>query len=303
MAAERSDAIVFIHGFASTFKTALQRAAQLRDVYTFTTGPARGARQITPQVFVFSWPSDGAMIPFRSYASDRQDAGHSGTAMARALARLLEFLREQAPRDEATGVIHCNQRIHLVAHSMGNWALRRAVLGLAELMGAERLPRLFDNVFLMAADEDSDALGDMHKLGYLPQLGRNVHVYHSQDDKALRLSRDLKMNGDRLGSTGPKTFDGLPLNVHAIDCVSVDYTDDLDPGLLPEHVRHQYYRLRAEVIKDVRAVLGGLRPEAMPWRAVIRPGQSCRISQESRLSPAGALRRGRSRGSKAGRGR
>lgn len=127
MSAEQADAIVFIHGFANTFEMTLQRAAQLRDAYTFSAASSGAARTITPQLFVFSWPSDGAMVPFWSYGNDRQDAAHSGIAMGRALARLIKFLHEQAPRDPVTNVIRCNQRIHLVAHSMGNWALRHAM--------------------------------------------------------------------------------------------------------------------------------------------------------------------------------
>ena len=271
MAADQSDAIILIHGYASSFETSLQRAAQLQDAYVFTTAPARGTREIKPQAFVFSWPSNGSMVPFWSYADDRQDAAFSGIAMARALARMLEFLRDQAPRDAATGTIRCNQRIHLVAHSMGNWALRHTVLALGQLMSAERMPRLFDNIFLMAADEDADALEDKGKLGLLAQLGRSVHVYYSNEDGALMLSKTSKINGDRLGSVGPKSFATLPNNIYAIDCVSVDNTDGMDASLLQTHANHQYYRLRDEVIQDVRAVLAGTRPDAIKGRTPVEP--------------------------------
>jgi esterase/lipase superfamily enzyme len=278
MSAEQTDAIVFIHGFANTFETTLQRAAQLQDAYTCSTASSNAARPIKPQLFVFSWPSDGEMCPFWSYRSDRQDAAHSGTAMGRALARLIRFLHDQAPRDPATNIIRCNQRIHLVAHSMGNWALRHALLALRQIMQLERMPRLFEHIFLMAADEDADALGDKNKLGLLMQLGRQVHVYHSLEDRALTISTETKGNGDRLGSMGPKTFVDLPNNIDAIDCVLVDNTDDIDPNLLSSHVNHQYYRLRKEVIDDVCAVLSGKRPETFSWRTVVEPGKRYRIT-------------------------
>lgn len=140
------------------------------------------------------------------------------------------------------------------------------------------MPRLFEHIFLMAADEDADALGDKNKLGLLIQLGRQVHVYYSQEDRALTISTVTKGNSDRLGSMGPKTFIDLPNNIEAIDCVLVDDTDAMDPNLLPDHVNHQYYRLRKEVIDDVRAVLSGKRPETFPWRTVIVSGKSYRIN-------------------------
>ncbi len=271
MAAEQADAIILIHGYASSFELALKRAAQIQDAYVFTTVPARGERKIRPQVFVFSWPSDGRMVPFWSYADDRQDAACSGAAMARALARMLEFLREPANRDDGTSTIHCDQRVHLVAHSMGNWALRHAMLALCQLLPAERIPRLFDNIFLMAADEDADALEHKDKLGLMPRLGRSVHVYYSHEDGALLLSKTSKLNGDRLGAAGPKSFATLPNNVYAIDCVSVDDTTGISPGLLHTHANHQYYRLRKEVIEDVRQVLAGSRPEAIKGRTPVEP--------------------------------
>ena len=62
---------------------------------------------------------------------DRDDAAASGIAMARFMMRLLDFLTDKG---------QCEQRIHLVAHSMGNWALRHAVQGLISLQAQARLP-------------------------------------------------------------------------------------------------------------------------------------------------------------------
>ena len=50
----------------------------------------------------------------QQYFSDRDDAEASGKAMARALARLVEFLK--AMQDKG---LRCDQRVHLVVHSMG----------------------------------------------------------------------------------------------------------------------------------------------------------------------------------------
>lgn len=266
MAQDRSDALVYIHGFGNSFDNALRRAAQLQTVYTFRRpSPRGGTREIMPETFVFSWPSDGRMIPVWSYESDRQDATLSGEAMAKALARLIDFVEIRSKQDR------CNQRIHLVAHSMGNWALRHALQGLRRLQSFDRAPKIFDNVFLMAADEDADALEREDKLGLLPQISRQVHVYYSKDDGALWLSKRTKLNGDRLGAIGPSKLSTLPFNIVAIDCVSVDNTDGLSEKLLPDHVNHQYYRLRPEVIADVRAVLAGTRPELIENRELIEP--------------------------------
>jgi esterase/lipase superfamily enzyme len=154
---------------------------------------------------------------------------------------------------------------------MGNWALRHAVLGIRDLLGDQRLPKVFANVLLMAADEDEDALEVDHKLGLLPELARAIHVYHSRGDEVLMISDTTKFNPDRLGSGGPRTFSGLSGRVVAIDCAKVDYTKLL-------HGNHQYYRIRDEVIVDARAVLSGIHgPDQIPRRVPIEPGRRYRI--------------------------
>lgn len=106
----------------------------------------------------------------------------------------------------------------------------------------------------MCADEDEDALENKEKLGLLPQLCNAVHVYHSKDDQALVISDFTKLNPDRLGSNGPKDMSKVGQKVVSIDCRHVDSTT-------ATHANHQYYRLRPEVISDVKQVLAGKRPE------------------------------------------
>ena len=90
-------ALVFVHGFGTTFDFALARAGQIsRDIAY--DGP----------VFAFSWPSLGNTWPI-SYGTDQATATASRDALVR-------FLMDVA---DATGA----ERIHIVAHSMGNLVL------------------------------------------------------------------------------------------------------------------------------------------------------------------------------------
>ena len=248
------DAIVLIHGYASDFSDAIVRAAELTDKYRIQ---GKDGETRAPVVLAFSWPANGRTVPFKSYASDRRDAAASGQAMARLFLRLCDFLTAEARRtldaaDEDTRAAHrpCPNRIHLVAHSMGNWALRHGLLAIREARGRDRLPRIFDNIFLMAADEDADALANPEKLGELHKIGNAVHVYHSKDDQALVISDVTKLNPSRLGSNGPEDMAQVSPRVTALDCREVDWTGLLDAN-------HQYYRQRAEVIADVNSVLAG----------------------------------------------
>ena len=269
MRKEQRDALLLIHGFASTVAGALERGAELRKEYLIDGKE--------PIVFVFCWPSDGVTTPPRKYHDDRLDAKLSGPAMARALLRLIEFLRG-APGGSVRGErgltagegAACDQRIHLVAHSMGNYALRWAVQELRERLATDLLPAIFDNVFLMCADEDDDALEDPAKLAPLARLGRAVHVYHSHNDRALEISDLSKGNPNRLGARGPRRLEVLDARINVVDCQLVDWTE-------PEHGRHQYYRLRREVSLDVRQVLAGVPPELVKGRRATGSPRSWQI--------------------------
>lgn len=249
MLVEESDTLIYIHGFANDFDSAMCRAAELKVRYQFTED-----RPLN--VFAFSWPSDGKLIPYVSYLSDREDAAMSGQAMARSI---LTFIRWIAALKSDTIRDYCSQNIHLVAHSMGNYALRHAIQAVVkELRGQS--PRIFDNVFLMAADEDADTFEKSYKLQALPSLARAVHVYYSRSDFPLNTLSDVtKMNPDRLGTDGPSKKDGLPSKVTLVDCSDVDGTELV-------HGWHQYYRLRPEVYEDVREVLSGKRPTEINGR-------------------------------------
>lgn len=255
MGADNLDVLCFIHGYASNMDSALERAAELKDKYRVD------GRE--PHVFVFSWPSDGALVPILSYYSDRDDARASGVAVARAFLKLRQFLVDLG-RER-----HCQQSLHLVAHSMGNYALRWALQGIRGELG-EDLPRLFDNIFLMAADEDDDAFEHDYKLRPLPELARAVHVYFSPDDRALFVSDVTKRNPDRLGSDGPRVREGLPRKVVLVDCRRVDVSKD-------DLTNHQYYRLNPRVVADVNLVLKGVAPADMPTRAYVPEDRSWRI--------------------------
>ncbi|RDD60235.1 alpha/beta hydrolase [Ferruginivarius sediminum] len=280
VAQAKGDVLVYLHGFANSFTGSLARAAQLKLLYRkhpvaeAPDGPPKlGDEGREPVVFAFSWPSDGKVQPPWKYASDREDAAFSGVAMARALMRLVDFLKANEER--------CDFRINLVAHSMGNWALRHALLGFRALQDGRQLPRLFENVFLMAADEDEDALECSDKLGLLLEVGKFIHVYHHAGDDVLAISDTTKGNVDRLGSNGPRNMSLAPGRVVAVDCGLV--------GEIPISTLvdgdHQYYRLRPEVLDDVRHVLAGIKPDRIAMREVVQPGRSYRIK------PAAAPRR------------
>ncbi|MBB5690868.1 alpha/beta fold hydrolase [Roseomonas alkaliterrae] len=260
-----ADLLVLIHGFASTFESTMERAAQLKLLY--------GTRDRPLEVVAFSWPSNGRAFGLKAregvrlqYFDDRMDAEGSAAAMARAFHRLVDFVRDLSEAES------CGRALHLVAHSMGNYALRHALQQILRDAPRGRLPRLFENIFLMAADEDDDALNDPAKLAHLPELAHAVHVYMARNDRALVISDTTKANPDRLGATGPRTLSDLPRKITLVDCTEVSDTPGLDA-----HLRHQYYRTRPEVVDHVRAVLSGLPPDRIEPRIYVPASRAFRL--------------------------
>jgi hypothetical protein len=131
MREEETDTVVLVRGFAADFETALKRAAEIKVGCRFDA-----ARPLN--VFLFSWPSDGEMLPYLSYFRDRDDAEQSGKAIARAF----PIFRRRMEAEIAAGRI-CDQRVHLLAHSMGNHALRHAIRPIRRYEDPSRLRRIF----------------------------------------------------------------------------------------------------------------------------------------------------------------
>jgi esterase/lipase superfamily enzyme len=243
MAEKSVDTIVYVHGYNVSFQEAVLAAAQLKRNFAHLQG-GKGVN-----VVLFSWPSDGSMMPYVAYANDRQDAAASGPAFARAFLKLSDFLRGSTPEEA------CEQRIHLVAHSMGNYVMRHALQEIVR-QSPGRPPRLFDQIFLMAADEDDDAFEHDHKLKSLPGLAKRVSVYFNNNDRAIAISDKTKGNPDRLGDDGPRLPRAIPGKVSLIDCT----------GVVSGITEHSYYNETKTVIADMAKVLLGVPSKEIEGR-------------------------------------
>src|SRR5581483_4228092 len=100
---ENRQALVFIHGYNVTFNDAVRRTAQIAYDLAF---------DVTP--ILYSWPSQGKL---HGYPADENTIEWT-------VPQLTVFLTELAQAAGAT-------TIHLVAHSMGNRALVKALERLA----------------------------------------------------------------------------------------------------------------------------------------------------------------------------
>jgi len=235
MLGNKRDTLVYIHGFWNSFLNGIENAAEIAAFYGNNMN-----------VFAFSWPATDATlpVPIATYAHDRKTAAASGTAMARTILILEDFLEKLGKSQ------WCQQNLHLLCHSMGNYAMRGCVQELQRLRDGG-VGRLFDNIILAAADEDVDVFDNPEKMESLPQMGNRVVVYYTPRDIALNdLSRFTKLNGDRLGSSGPDNMMPISDKVAAVDVSEKLHLDN-------DLTNHQYYRINPAVRDDIVQVLGG----------------------------------------------
>lgn len=238
MAERELDALFYIHGYDYTFRQSLARDAQLQQWYS------GGEDGLPLLLFLFAWPSNGKGLSPATYRDDRTRAQISGPAISRAILKAVDYARAIS-RDQ-----RCGQKIHLMAHSMGNWALRGAIQNMRTFVG-NNIPPLFDQVLLMAADEDDDTLSLGYKLQPILRGCRRVSVYCNRYDLALKSSHTVMGNPNRLGATGPADVESLRPKVVTVSAASV-----VAPEVDGE--QHQYYRMNAAVRRDVLAVLQGI---------------------------------------------
>jgi esterase/lipase superfamily enzyme len=277
-----TDSLIYIHGFNVTWEKAVASAIALQLTLNKRNFDIANVGFKNINVVLFSWASDGKLLLYVPYLNDRHTAEQSATAFARALLFLRDFLavlRKEAfeklmkekkflndshelRTDNSNSVDKnfglCRNDIHLLCHSMGNYVLQNAILYIATQTNG-KFDRLLENVFLCAADVDTDVLENNQALSRLQEICNSIYVYYNQEDKALIISEYSKRFADRLGSVGPirPEIARLGKKVHSIDC-----TDIVDSTFS----EHSYY-LNGLTNKDIWASIVGIKQkERSAWK-------------------------------------
>ncbi|WP_239148241.1 alpha/beta hydrolase [Paractinoplanes tereljensis] len=208
----RRSALVYIHGYKTRFKEAVTRAAQLHSDLKYPGTTA-----------AFSWPSQGTA---NGYWADEEAVQHAERY-------LLQFLTQL--HDD----VH-PERIDILAHSMGNRAMLRVAMRIADALPHSTDLRL-GNVILAAADVGRRFFTT--EAPAYPRISDTVTAYTGAADRALQASR-IMHHVARAGLTPPLTL---------VDGITTIETTDLDLDLLG----HSYYAQAREVLADINAVLYG----------------------------------------------
>jgi len=170
-------ALIFIHGYNTTFAEAARRTAQIAwDI------PFNGISGF------YSWPSCGEKL---SYLKDIEQADSS-------IPFLETFIEKIVEETEV-------ERLHLIAHSMGNRLLTFTLNKLSSKASFSQKLKIIQQIVLAAPDIDQSVF----KNTILPQfqnVGSRRTLYSSDKDEALHLSEELRRGLSRLGDAGDSLF-------------------------------------------------------------------------------------------------
>ena len=199
---------LFVHGYNVSFADAAMRTAQITFDLRFSGEP----------VF-YSWPSQGSTT---GYTVDEANIEWARLNMK-------NFLKDYLTKTEADD-------IYLVAHSMGNRGLTKALI---ELMNEN--PELKDKiteVILAAPDIDADVFRRDIAPQMVKKIAKPITLYVSSDDLALIASR--KVHGSkRAGDAGKGVV--IVKGVETIDASGVDTS----------FLSHSYFATTKTIIEDI----------------------------------------------------
>ena len=228
---KKKSAFVFIHGYNVSFKDAARRTAQMAYDLKFDGVP----------VF-YSWPSDSSWLPnwLSSELLFKYTTAENNAVWTQP--HLEDFLEDFVKETKA-------EHIYLIAHSMGNRVLTRAITELVseqpsitELVSEQPSIR-FTAIILAAPDIDAE----IFKRDIAPNIkeaSSQVTFYMSSKDKALDTSEKLH-EYPRAGDTDSNIWEGLQ-DIDVIDASNVDTS----------FLGHSYIG-SGSILDDIRSLIQG----------------------------------------------
>lgn len=190
---------LFVHGYNTEWEESVRRYIDIqRKLYAGDNG--LGA------LVLLSWPSNGSTA---AYLSDRSDAEASAPGLAGMLVRLHDHMVKLQRKAADTGnpQLYCRAKISIIAHSMGNYVVQKALAMASKRLNNPQLITLINQFVMVAADVDNDLFQkskpDTDDGSLIANVCYRVAALYSGLDSVLGASAGLKHFGTRrLGRSG-----------------------------------------------------------------------------------------------------
>ena len=248
---DQSHVTFFVHGYNNKWSDEAARYQQICD--TLFAGPTS-----LGECIMYDWPSLGNVL---GYIPDREHARNCANDLADVLSALYEYMRAQqmATNDDPSNV--CKAKISLIAHSMGNYLLQKAMAVVWTRKNQPLLMSLISQLLMVAADVDNDLFKGGETVQQsdgdaIANLTYRITALYSGKDPVLGLSAGLKHFGKRrLGRSGIDHDYPIPDNVWDVDCSRV-FTSETVKNF-PQGVHSAYFEV-PDTIKLMRELLRGV---------------------------------------------
>jgi esterase/lipase superfamily enzyme len=211
----KDHALVFVHGFNTSFEHALYRTAQIAYDLKFDGAP-----------FLYSWPSKGS-FGRHEYSYDRESAGQAEPY-------LRQFMDVVARETGAKSV-------SVIAHSMGNQLLLPVLRDLKRMAPSEIV---VSQVILAAPDVDRDAFENIAR--ELVGASRGITLLAAGNDVALDIARRFWGGIPRAGDVPPSG----PLVTEGIDTIDVTAVSTEMFAL-----NHSTYSEKIALLRDIQLLI------------------------------------------------
>ena len=236
---------VFIHGYnnrwdeaAKRYQSIVQRIFEEEDLGL---------------CILYTWPSNGK--PYE-YLPDRQEADRCAGQLSEVLNELYDWALEKQVDAATDPADACRAKISILAHSMGNYVLQKAMQYTWTRKNMPLLVSLVTQLLMIAADVDNDLFQcgevvDQSDGDAIANLCYRVTALYTGRDEVLGMSAGLKQFGKRrLGRSGLDTGVPAPDNVWDVDCT----------GLIPPNASsdHSAYFDSQKTIALIKQVLRGV---------------------------------------------
>jgi esterase/lipase superfamily enzyme len=250
---EQSHVTILIHGFNVSFNSATS-------FYEKLCGKLFDGSDSLGLCILYDWPSLGSVL---GYEPDRAHARACAQDLTDILSELFDWLVKKQNAAIHNPADACKAKVSLIAHSMGNYVLQKAMSAAWTRKNQPLLASLLNQLVMVAADVDNDLFDagapDNGDGAAIVNLTYRITALYSGRDAVLGASAGLKHFGTRrLGRSGlahqPPLVDTPPEtdNVWDVDCSSF-----FPPSIGGEAIHGAYFATDG-TIELMRQVLRGL---------------------------------------------
>jgi esterase/lipase superfamily enzyme len=251
---QQSHVTILVHGFNVSFQSATAFYQKISGSL-FT-----GVNSLNGLCVLYDWPSLGSAL---GYEPDRAHARACAADLADVLSALFDYLVKKQNAAMANPANACKAKVSMIAHSMGNYVLQKAMASAWTRKNQPLLASLLNQLVMVAADVDNDLFDagapDNGDGGAIVNLSYRITALYSGRDAVLGASAGLKHFGTRrLGRSGlanrPPLVTQLPAtdNVWDVDCSS------FFPASVGGNAIHGAYFETPETIELMRKILRGI---------------------------------------------